>query len=54
MELLLKMDSLEESSGESQEYWLLAITATREACRLRRGEGGEEDAVGDEQQREST
>ena len=35
MELVLKMDSLEESPGESQEYWLLAITAAREACRLR-------------------
>ena len=34
MELVLKMDSLEESSWESQEYWLLAITAVREACRL--------------------
>ena len=26
------MDSLEDSSGESQEYWLLAITAAQEAC----------------------
>ena len=39
MELVLKMNSLEESSGESREYWLLAITAAREACRLR-AEGG--------------
>ena len=27
MELVLKMDLLEESTGESQEYWLLAIIA---------------------------
>ena len=54
MELVLKMDSLEESSGESQEYWLLVITAAREACRLRReGDGGEE-VAGDEQPREGT
>ena len=54
MELVLKMNSLEESSGESREYWLRAITAVREACRLRRGEGGEKDAVGDKQRREGT
>ena len=36
-ELVLKMDSLEESSGESQEYWLLTVTAARKACMLRRG-----------------
>ena len=54
MELVLKMDSLEESSGESQEYWLLAITAAREACRLRRGGDGGEEVAGDEQPREGT
>ena len=55
MELVLKMDSLEETSGESQEYWLLAITAAREACRLRRGMNEEEEAVaGDEQPGEGT
>ena len=55
MELVLKMDSLEESSGESQEYWLLAITAAREACRLRRGGNeGEEAVAEDEQPREDT
>ena len=47
MKLLLKMDSLEESSGESQQYWLLAIVAAREACELRRRErGGREDSAG--------
>ena len=40
MELVLKMDSLEESSGESQQYWLLVIVAAREACELRRRERG--------------
>ena len=54
MELVLKMDSLEESSGESQEYWLFAITAAREACRLRRGGDGGEEIAGDEQPREGT
>ena len=52
MELVLKMDSLKESSGESQEYWLLAITVAQEACRLQRGKNGGNDAVGDGQQRE--
>ena len=47
MELVLKMDSLEESSGESQQHWLLAIVAAREACELRRRErGGREDSAG--------
>ena len=41
MELVLKMDSLEETTGESQEYWLLALIAAREACRLRRRESAE-------------
>ena len=55
MELVLKMDSLEESSGESQEYWLLAIAAAHEACRLRRGGGEEGEAVtGGDQPRECT
>ena len=55
IKLVLKMDSLEETSGESQEYWLLAITAAREACRLRRGMNEEEEAVaGDEQPGEGT
>ena len=55
MELVLKMDSLEESSGESQECWLLAIKAAREACRLRRRENeGEEESAGEEQPGEGT
>ena len=55
MELVLNMDSLEESSGESQECWLLAIVTAREACRLRRRENeGEEESAGDEQPREGT
>ena len=37
MELVLNMNSLKESSGESQEYWLLAIAAARKACKLRQG-----------------
>ena len=53
MELVLKMDSLEESTGESQEYWLLAITAAREACRLRRRERErEENSAGSNHPRE--
>ena len=53
MELVLKMDSLEESTGESQEYWLLAITAAREACRLRRRERErEENSAGGNHPRE--
>ena len=47
MEMVLKMDSLEESSGESQQYWLLAIVAAREACELRRRESrGRENSAG--------
>ena len=55
MELVVNMDSLEESSGECQEYWLLAITAAREACRLQQGVNkGEEAVAEDEQPREGT
>ena len=55
MELVLKMDSLEESTGESQEYWLLAIVAAREACRLRRRERErEENSAGGNHPREGT
>ena len=32
----IKLDDLENSSGEQEEYWLLAIRATRNACALRR------------------
>ena len=48
MELVRKMDSLEESSGESQQYWLLVVVAAREACGLRRRERekGEENMGG--------
>ena len=53
MELVLKMDSLEEYTGESQEYWLLAITAAREACRLRQRERErEENSAGGNHPRE--
>ena len=31
----IRLDDLESTSGETQEYWLLAITAAREACILR-------------------
>ena len=54
MELVLKMDSLEESSGESQEYWLLAIMAAQEACRLQQGKERGEEVAGDKQPREGT
>jgi len=33
--LEIKLDNLESTSGETQEYCLLAITAAREACILR-------------------
>ena len=49
MELVLQMDSLEESSGESQEYWLLAIAAAREACRLRRGGNEDEETSAEDE-----
>ena len=32
----IKLDDLENSSGERQEYWLLTICSAREACLLRR------------------
>ena len=31
----IRLDDLEGTSGETQEYWLLAITAAREASILR-------------------
>ena len=34
--LEVNLDDLETTSGEWQEYWLLAIRAAREACNLRR------------------
>jgi hypothetical protein len=33
----VNLDDLESSSGERQEYWLVAICAVREACLLRGG-----------------
>ena len=33
--LEVNLEDLETTSGERQEYWLLAIRAAREACRLR-------------------
>ena len=33
--LEIKLDDLEMSSGEQEEYWLLAIRAARKACALR-------------------
>jgi hypothetical protein len=35
--LEVNLDDLENTSGEQQEYWLLAIRAAREARRLRSG-----------------
>ena len=32
--LEVNLEDLETTSGERQEYWLLAIRAAREACRL--------------------
>ena len=34
--LEVNLEDLETTNGEGQEYWLLAIRAAREACRLRR------------------
>ena len=34
--LEVNLEDLETTNGERQEYWLLAIRAAREACRLRR------------------
>jgi hypothetical protein len=31
----VNLDNLESSSGQRQEYWLVAICAVREACTLR-------------------
>jgi hypothetical protein len=31
----VNIENLENSAGERQEYWLLAIRAARKACRLR-------------------
>ena len=33
--LEINLEDLETTSGETQEYWLLAILAAREACILR-------------------
>ena len=33
--LEVNLEDLETTSGERQEYWLLAIRAVREICRLR-------------------
>ena len=33
--LKIKLDDLEASSGEQEEYWLLAIRSARKACALR-------------------
>ena len=45
--LEIKLEDLEESSGEQQEYWLLAIKADRAIWRLRgRGQEGPDSAAG--------
>ena len=36
----INLGDLDSTSGEKQEYWLLAIDAAREATRLRKGEAG--------------
>ena len=44
--LEIKLEDLEESSGEQQEYWLLAIKAARANWRLRgRGQEGPDSAA---------
>ena len=37
----IPLEDLEASTGERQHYWLLAITAAREACQLTQGEDTE-------------
>ena len=47
--LEINLDDLEHSSGERQEYWLLAITAARKAGNLARELNEEEGGITDEE-----
>ena len=50
--LEINLDDLEHSSGERQEYWLLAITAARKAGILARERNEEESSISDEEEAE--
>jgi hypothetical protein len=41
----IRLDDLESTSGETQEYWLLAIQATRDACILRSEQAANGDGI---------